>query len=68
MNVSTDGLEVSADPEMLEQMLINSMKNAEQALAETKDAKVILSAKINKRGCIIIEVCYNSTGIDSELA
>uniref|UniRef100_UPI003F6A3FDC sensor histidine kinase n=1 Tax=Pseudemcibacter sp. TaxID=2943293 RepID=UPI003F6A3FDC len=68
MNVSTDGLEVSADPEMLEQMLINLMKNAAEALENTENAKVGLSAKINKRGRIIIEVYDNGPGIESDLA
>ena len=68
MNVSTDGLEVSADPEMLEQMLINLMKNAAEALENTENAKVGLSAKINKRGRIIMEVYDNGPGIEADLA
>lgn len=66
--VSTDGLEISADKEMLEQMLINLLKNAEQALENAKDAKVTLSAILNKRGRIVIEVSDNGPGISDELA
>ncbi len=68
MNVSTDGLEISADREMLEQMLINMMKNAEQALENIENPKVKLSAKLNKRGRIVIEVSDNGPGISETLA
>ena len=67
-DVASDGLEVSADKEMLEQMLINLMKNAEQALEVTESPQVNLSAKISKRGRIVIEVSDNGPGISDELA
>lgn len=67
-DVSTDGLEIFADREMLEQMLINLMRNAEQALSGTSDARVRISAKLNKRGRIVIEVSDNGPGISDELA
>ena len=67
-DVSTDGLEIFADREMLEQMLINLMKNAEQALEGVGKAKVKLAAKLNKRGRIVIEVSDNGPGISEELA
>jgi|TARA_R110002096_G_scaffold426421_1_gene636230 nitrogen fixation/metabolism regulation signal transduction histidine kinase len=68
VDVTTDGLEIFADREMLEQMLINLIKNAEQALANTSGAKVKISAKLNKRGRIVIEVADNGPGISDELA
>ncbi len=68
VDVSTDNLEMLADNEMLEQMLINLLKNAEQALTDVKDARVTLSAKLNKRGRIVIEVSDNGPGISKELA
>ncbi|MBT6032414.1 MAG: histidine kinase [Kordiimonadaceae bacterium] len=67
-DVATKGLEISADQDMLEQMLINLMKNSEQALENVKDAKVKLSAKLNKRGRIVIEVSDNGPGVSEELA
>ncbi|MDG1707284.1 MAG: HAMP domain-containing sensor histidine kinase [Emcibacteraceae bacterium] len=67
-NVASDGLEVSADKDMLEQMLINLMKNAEQALEATENPQVKLYAKISKRGRIVIEVSDNGPGISDELA
>ncbi|HPF45947.1 MAG: PAS domain-containing protein [Alphaproteobacteria bacterium] len=67
-SVSTEGLEISADREMLEQMLINLIKNAEQALKGRENAKVGISAKLNKRGRIVIEVSDNGPGIPDDLA
>lgn len=66
--VAADGLEILADPEMLEQMLINLLKNAEQALEKTDQAEVSLTAKLNKRGRIVIEVSDNGPGISQEIA
>ncbi|MCC3861275.1 sensor histidine kinase [Pseudemcibacter aquimaris] len=68
VDVATDSLEVSADPEMLEQMLINLLKNAAEALEGVENAKVSLSAKINKRGRIVIEISDNGPGIPDDLA
>ncbi|MCP5381554.1 MAG: histidine kinase [Kordiimonadaceae bacterium] len=67
-SVSTEGLEISADREMLEQMLINLIKNAEQALKGHENARVEISAKLNKRGRIVIEVSDNGPGIPDDLA
>jgi two-component system, NtrC family, nitrogen regulation sensor histidine kinase NtrY len=68
VDVASDGLEVSADKEMLEQMLINLIKNAEQAMDNADGSKVRLSAKISKRGRIVIDVSDNGPGITDELA
>ena len=67
-NISAKGLEVSADPEMLDQLLINLLKNAEQALEKSDKPKVKLTAKLNKRGRIVIEVSDNGPGISEDLA
>lgn len=67
-NVSTDGLEIFADREMLEQVLINLIRNAEQALTNTQGAQIMINAKLNKRGRIVIEVSDNGPGISDDLA
>lgn len=68
VEVATESLEVSADPEMLEQMLINLLKNAAEALEGIENASVSLSAKLNRRGRIVIEVSDNGSGISADLA
>ena len=53
---------------MVEQVLINLLRNAEQALTETDEARVILAAGLNKRGNITITVSDNGPGISADLA
>lgn len=56
-------LELSADEKLIEQVLINLVKNAMQAL-ETKDnPHITLKALLNKRGRITIQVIDNGQGI-----
>jgi nitrogen fixation/metabolism regulation signal transduction histidine kinase len=59
-------LDLTADPELIEQVLINLVKNAIQALAETKDARLILRAFIDARGKTVIQVSDNGPGIEPE--
>lgn len=56
-----------ADPSLLEQVLINLLVNAIEAVKDTENAKVILSADQNTRGKIIIKVADNGHGIPQEL-
>ena len=55
------------DTQMLEQVLINLLKNAEQALADTPGARVDLSGKLNKRGHVVIEIEDNGPGVPEEI-
>lgn len=56
------------DNDMVEQILINLLKNAEQALTKVNSAHVCLSAYLNLRGHVVIEVSDNGSGIDKEIA
>lgn len=67
VNVEPSKLEVSADRKMVEQVLINLLSNARQAVAGTDPGSVSLSAKLNRRGHVVIEVTDNGTGIDPEV-
>ncbi len=66
-NVEPSGLDVFADRQMIEQILINLLQNSEHALAETDNGKVTLAARLNKRGHVTIEVADNGTGIAEEI-
>lgn len=61
-------LEVYADAEMLEQVLLNLLQNAEHAVSEQDSPAVSLSAYMNKRGHVVIEVCDNGHGISPSQA
>ncbi len=56
-------LELTVDPDLIEQVLINLMRNAVQALAGRSNARVDLSAQLDGRGRVIIRVQDNGPGI-----
>ncbi len=56
-------LELTVDPDFIEQVLINLMRNAVQALAGRSNARVDLSAQLDGRGRVIIRVQDNGPGI-----
>ncbi len=58
-------LTVRADEEMIEQVLINLIKNSIEALGETPNGKIELTAKYSGNA-VIIEVADNGSGIIKE--
>ena len=66
VNVDPETLELTADPELVEQVLINLMLNAFQAVEGRKDAHIELKALLDRRGRIIIQVADNGPGIPKE--
>ncbi len=65
-SIEPDGLDLTADPELIEQVLINLVKNAMQAVVGTPKAEVRLLARIDDRGRAIIQVIDNGPGIVEE--
>ncbi|WP_417451671.1 sensor histidine kinase [Kordiimonas sp.] len=61
-------LDISADRDMIEQVLINMLKNAEQAMADRTASTVQLCARLNRRGHVIIEVTDDGPGIPPDIA
>jgi two-component system nitrogen regulation sensor histidine kinase NtrY len=62
---SSEYLTIQADVEMIEQVLINLLKNAIEALAETENPKLTLTGRYDE-SAIIIEVTDNGPGIIKE--
>ncbi|WDD99840.1 sensor histidine kinase [Thalassomonas actiniarum] len=60
-------LDLVLDVDMAEQMLINLLQNAEQALAGVHQPQVALSAFLNARGHVVIEVSDNGPGVAGDL-
>jgi len=60
-------LELTADDQLIEQILINLIKNAIHATAEASKARIELRAEIGKRGRTVLQVCDNGTGILAEV-
>lgn len=67
--VQPEDLTVSADPDLLDQVLINLLRNARQALADNPaDPRIELTGRLNQRGYVLIDVIDNGPGIPAELA
>lgn len=64
--IEPETLELSADPELIEQVLINLLLNAFQAVEGKQNAKIELAALLNERGRTIIQVTDNGPGISEE--
>jgi C4-dicarboxylate-specific signal transduction histidine kinase len=56
---------VRADPQQIEQVLINLVKNAAEALAGRNDGRVILRGARDDHGVTLIQVIDNGPGIDA---
>ncbi len=65
-SVEPESLEITADPELLEQVLINLVLNAKQALQGRKDGKIELLASLAGGGRIQLEIADNGPGIAEE--
>ena len=65
--VEPETLELTADPEQIEQVLINLILNSKQALAGKQDPRIEILANQDKRGRIILSVIDNGVGIPKEV-
>jgi nitrogen fixation/metabolism regulation signal transduction histidine kinase len=62
-----ENIEVHIDEQMIEQVLINLVKNSVQALDGIKDGKITIRGFYNKRGRPSIQVTDNGQGILSDV-
>ncbi|GCC51789.1 ATP-binding protein [Chryseotalea sanaruensis] len=65
VSCASEYITIQADEEMIEQVLINLLKNAKEALAETKDASLILKAYLQDNA-VKIDITDNGPGIIRE--
>jgi len=61
------GLQLNADITLLEQVLINLVVNAIEAVKDVADKRIILSAEINNHKKIAIRVSDNGSGMEPEI-
>jgi len=67
INVSPSELDVYADRDLLEPVLINLLRNAWQAQEATPSPAVRLNGRLNRRQNIVIEVSDNGPGIPANI-
>jgi nitrogen fixation/metabolism regulation signal transduction histidine kinase len=65
-NYESDSIEVVADAQLIEQSLINVLKNAFKVLKEIKDPQVQMNCGIDESGHAYIDVKDNGPGIPNE--
>jgi len=61
-------LDLYADRDLVEPVLLNLLRNARQATFDKDEPKIKLTARLNKRGNIIVEVSDNGHGVSAENA
>jgi nitrogen fixation/metabolism regulation signal transduction histidine kinase len=65
-SVVPETLEIAADADLLDQALINLVRNAVEALRDTPVGRIVLSARRDADGHVVISVADNGPGIPPE--
>lgn len=65
--LSNTGLELEIDSILIEQVLINLVVNAKEALKDKAEARIVLSASVNHKQRVIIKVSDNGIGIHEDI-
>ncbi|NNJ79146.1 MAG: PAS domain-containing protein [Xanthomonadales bacterium] len=67
-SVEPPGLDVFADRDLLEPVLLNLLRNAMLATTDVDDAQIQMLGRLNRRGHVTIVVSDNGPGVPDELA
>jgi nitrogen fixation/metabolism regulation signal transduction histidine kinase len=67
-SVQPPSLDVYADRDLLEPVLINILRNAWQVTANLDDPRIELRGRLNRRGNVAIEISDNGPGVPENLA
>ena len=61
-------LDVYADRDLLEPVLLNMLRNAWQATKDKDSPQIVLEGRMNRRGNVVIEVSDNGDGVPTDLS
>jgi nitrogen fixation/metabolism regulation signal transduction histidine kinase len=68
IEVSPGELDVYADRDLLEPVLINLLRNAWQATASVENPRVDLTGRLNRRHNVVLEIADNGEGVPASVA
>ena len=66
--VSPHELDVFADRDLLEPVLLNLLRNAWQAVEHLDAPQIHLSGRLNRRGNVVLEISDNGPGVPDDIA
>jgi nitrogen fixation/metabolism regulation signal transduction histidine kinase len=66
MSVKPESLELTADPELIEQVIINLIINAKHALEGRPNPRISITSYLDEKGKVVIKVSDNGPGIPKE--
>ncbi len=65
-SIDPERLDLTGDPELIEQVLINLLKNAMESVESAFKREIQLLARLDERGSVILQVVDNGPGIVQE--
>ncbi len=66
-SINPKSLELTADPELIEQVIINLLINAKQSMESKDNGEINLTASLDERGKILIRIIDNGPGISEDV-
>jgi len=66
--IEPPGLAVQADPDLLDQVLVNLIKNAIEAVEASAEKRITLTGDLDARGRVVVTITDTGTGLPPELA
>ena len=67
IKVEPASLSLLADPDLIEQVLINLLKNAIEAIEDKSEGNVVLAGILDRRSKVLLKVTDNGPGIPDEI-
>lgn len=68
INAEPESLELTADPQLVEQVLINLVKNAIRVLAEQENGKIWLKSELDENGRVLLKIQDNGPGVKKSVS
>jgi len=68
VTVNPPGLDVYADRDLIEPVLLNLLRNAVQATADLSQPNIHIEGRLNRRGNVVLEISDNGPGVPDDRA